>query len=154
MSLAFAICLYTSSPQHFDVRTCFSKLPVDFASPLSRKRRTVQPQPRPRHLKMWLRRPSTYSIVGVLPKKAYTGAFHSFFNLSVRMSAITPLSFRCHGLPISASESLESSGSSFSDSLSSDSSGSSSGTNSATCGIFFEAGALSSEELISIVAGS
>ena len=148
MSLAFDIWLYTSSPQHLDVQTCFSKFLVDFASPLSRKCWTIRLQPLPRYLKTWLQHPSTYSVVGVLLKKAHTGAFHSFFNLSVRMSAVlTHLLFKGHGLPNSVSES---SGSSFSDS--SDSLGSSLGTNSMTCWIFFEAGALSSEELISIVA--
>src|SRR5438552_19039197 len=76
---ALSAAVTTSSPQH--LFACFRILPVNFASPLSRNLRT------PRnlylhvfamHWNVWQQRPSTYSMIGVGLKKAYTGAVQSF----------------------------------------------------------------------------
>src|SRR5271154_6552817 len=73
-----------SSPQH--IFACLRRFPVEFASPLSRKRRTSQPfLPLHRlasHSKMWHARPSLYSIRGVGLKKTYIGDVHFCDNCS------------------------------------------------------------------------
>ena len=78
--LASCAASYASGPQQ--LLTCLAMLLVDLASPLSRKRRTRCLQPFPMHLKTCERRPSTYSMLGISSKNAYTGDVHPFFSRS------------------------------------------------------------------------
>jgi hypothetical protein len=85
-SLVSSAAATTSSPQQ--PFACFRRLLVDFASPVSRYRRTMRPFPLPLqcfalHSKTWTQRPLIISIDGVRLKNTYIGEFHSFKSRSI-----------------------------------------------------------------------
>src|ERR1700761_2724715 len=86
-SRASSAALTVSSPQQ--ILACRRKLLVDFASPLSRNRRTdldLPPHLTAVHSKTCAFRLSMYSTTGIGLKNAYIGASHSFDSRSVNQS--------------------------------------------------------------------